>query len=148
MSDREFINVHVFDNTVIRKVGLKFNLNEKCELFNWLLNNINILNIEPHCIEGIKLIITDTEKPPNKDINSDVYADDILAEICYLIKDVNNEDKLSIIKSVLEQMGDMFQLGRCQVGRVSRLYQLLKSIKESSVDEENRKKKESEEKTN
>ena len=86
-----------------------------------------LINQNMKC-EGIDLLITDIGKDSNYESCSKLYADDILVSILKKIDTFDKYDKLKIFKLINEQLDDMYQLGRCPSGRVTRLIQIYKSL--------------------
>ena len=127
MDPSSFIDVHVFDGSWSHNITTKFNLEEKNVIFDWLIKQIGE-NVDYNAIGGLKLVIGDTQQYPNFDPRNNIYADDILAEICVMLVEMNENDRNDVLKNILEQMSDMYLLGRCPQGRSTRLIQIYKSL--------------------
>lgn len=130
------MNVHIFDGKIRNNhiIKNKFNNEQKIKMFDELYE---VLQSDP-AKKGLNLIKNIGCKD-NYDNTNDMYADDIMAEICdYIIKesyvqdDSKREEKIKDIKSIImsidEQLSDMYNTGTCAQGRVIRLYQIYKSI--------------------
>lgn len=118
-------DVHYYDSQWKHNIITRFNINTKFKLFKWLYLHSIKLNTTENGIKGLELIINNTQKFQNYDNANNVYADDILAEICVII--IKTKNKL-IIDLLLEQMNDMYNTGQCPQGRTTRLYQLYNSF--------------------
>jgi hypothetical protein len=126
------MNVHIFDGQLkdFQVVKNKFSIDDKKKMFNELLECLS-----DNGKKGLTLIIQDIQSKPNFDETNNMYADDILAEICdYVIKEskINDENMLKDVKTIIgnidEQLGDMFTSGICPQGRVIRLHPVYYSI--------------------
>lgn len=137
MSNSEaFKNVHEFDGHWEHNVTTRFTLQEKVIFFNWLISYAKTVD-ENHltridmisATNGLKLVIENSQKTPNFDPVNKIFADDILAEICKILVDSDDiELRNHVVKNVLEQMSDMYKLGRCSQGKSTRLIQLYKTL--------------------
>ena len=123
-----FIDVHTFDGSLSHNIKNRFTLEEKCVMFNWLIVQINtISSLDCDSITGLKLVIENTQHS-NFDSKNNVYADDILVEICAKLIDVKENERISILKNIAEQMSDMYRLGQCPQGRTTRLIQIYNAM--------------------
>jgi hypothetical protein len=149
------MDVHIFDHT-LKNFHIdkgKFTIKEKNEMFSELLELL-----DENGKNGLQLIIKDIpiDKSPlgllsdsitnnsitgNFDETNNMYADDIMAEICsYIMKESYSENKeriedvKKIISNINEQLSDMFLTGRCSSGRVIRLWQIYYSITEIEIE--------------
>jgi hypothetical protein len=93
---------------------------EKADLFRGLLNRIKTKVYTGSGVDGLLLVIVDSQTVNNYDPIHKVYADDILAYIC------KAELTDQLLDLMLEQLSDMFITGRCPQGRTTRLYQIYK----------------------
>ena len=118
-----FKDVHLFDGKWNGSDVPKRSVQEKELLWQWLRSKITPIKYQQNGIMGLELIMKDTQRLSNCDNINKVYADDILAEIIVTIQK-NPEIQPDIIKNIIEQMGDMYCLGRCSQGRTSRLFQI------------------------
>lgn len=123
MNYSKLIDVHTFDRKIdTSKIKSRITAEDKQKLFKWLMEETTKLKLRN---DGINLVIQDTHKQPNHDPVNNVYADDILAEIClYLVMKDDAEITANILKLVSEQMVDMADSGRCPQGRSIRLFQI------------------------
>jgi len=71
-------------------------------------------------IQGIRLILANIDTLNNFDTTNQKRAEDLLADLAYSIL----ENKAELLDLLEEQLSDMFQLGQCAQGRVTRLWQL------------------------
>jgi hypothetical protein len=76
----------------------------------------------PSAVQGIHLIMANVGTLNNMDTTNQKRAEDLLADLSYYIEKTNNTDVLNLLE---EQMADMFNLGQCAQGRVTRLWQLV-----------------------
>ena len=118
----KFIDVHKFDGHLCNMyVNIKnFSIEEKKNLFNGIKKDLK----SPMSLHMLNIIINDlnTIKGPNYQIENNMDASDILADII-IYKNFND-----IIIILDEQLQDILQLGSCNSGRVTRLFQIWKSI--------------------
>ena len=118
----KFIDVHTFDGHLCNMyVNIKnFSIEEKKNLFNGIKKDLK----SPMSLHMLNIIINDlnTIKGPNYQIENNMDASDILADII-IYKNFND-----IIIILDEQLQDILQLGSCNSGRVTRLFQIWKSI--------------------
>lgn len=138
------MDVHIFDGKLkdfhIEKGRIKDS--DKKQMFGELAELL-----DQDAKNGLSLIISN-EGNKNYDNSNDMYADDILAEICeYIIKETDDvageedekgeekerkerlKDVKNIIENINEQLKDMFLTGQCAQGRTIRLWQILKYIR-------------------
>ena len=127
MSCKQFIDVHLFDGQLKNKyVSIKnFSIEEKHNMFNILKNQLKCKS----SIDMVEIIILDLKVPKgaNYQIENDMDCSDILADII-IYKDF--KDILGVLE---EQLEDIFNLGRCNSGRVTRFFQIWKSIYEKNL---------------
>ena len=123
----KFIDVHTFDGHLCNMyVNIKnFSIEEKKNLFNNIKKDLK----SPMSLHMLNIIINDlnTIKGPNYQIENNMDASDILADII-IYKNFND-----IIIILDEQLQDILQLGSCNSGRVTRLFQIWKSIYFSEI---------------
>lgn len=123
-------NVHEFDGQVKKfEIKTRYTISEKKDIFNNLIKQIYQSspkinkNIYQTGMRGLICVITDTQTAKN--FSDNMYADDILAEIgINMLKLTENDKVVDMSFNILEQMGDMMNLGRCPSGRVIRLMQV------------------------
>lgn len=121
-----FIDVHVYDGKWQHNITTRLSIQEKYTLFNWLLKVLN--GVDCDAINGIKLVINNTQQQPNFDRVNCIYADDILAEICVKLINTPENNRIDTLKNIAEQMADMYRLGQCPQGRSTRLIQIYKYL--------------------
>jgi hypothetical protein len=119
MDSNEFKNVHEFDGKWKSPEIPKYPVKQKIKVFNLLKTYLKKTR-------GLQLIIDDSM---NREYNnyeplSGVYADDLLVEIIKKSKKLDKNVRLEIFEIIEEQLEDMFSLGQCPSGRVSRLIQI------------------------
>lgn len=141
MSNDPIRDVHVYDGKWDKDIKLpkrNISINNKIELFKSLRDLID----EPTARAGLDLIINSIGQHSNYDNKNDVFADDILVELCLLLADTKRKEMLEnkeekkegketsadIINNISEQMKDMNLLGQCPQGRTTRLWQLYTSF--------------------
>lgn len=121
------IDVHTFDGQWSHDITTKFSLKDKIFVFNILYNDVKkITNINE--TSGLLLIMKDSQKISNYDSVNKLYADDILVEIFKKLIKLPKEDRIDMTKILIEQTQDMFNLGQCASGRVTRLFQIYKCL--------------------
>ncbi len=124
----ERIDVHTFDKTLKEKINTTVDVHSKLKLFNHILDLIEEYGVYNNR-DGLYMIVKDTQTSNNWDQINNMWADDILYEICKKIVSIHNKNnQKSIIICLLEQMSDMYDTGRCGVGRIIRLYQIYQSL--------------------
>jgi hypothetical protein len=122
MNRNEFKDVHEFDGQYKIKLQYKIPDIQKINLFKWLLLTMKYkLNSNNN---GLLVITNNIGKLENYDNITGIFADDLLVNICVLLVHKKSEDRLYILKLLDEQMTDMFNLGQCSQGRVTRLFQI------------------------
>ena len=124
-----FENVHLFDGKWTHNIKTETSLGDKCSLFNSLYRELKNLGVDSGSLNGLVLVVENTQQPSNFDSVNNVYADDILSEICKKIfEPLDEKGKVNINKDILlniaEQLSDMFSLGQCPQGRSTRLIQI------------------------
>lgn len=120
-----FIDIHTFDNKweFIPHIDISnISHNDKIQIFMWLVDEIE--DISP----GLELLLDDIFTPNNNDTTHNVLAEDILLCICIKLKEMKEEERQDYYKLLNDQMMDMYQLGRCPIGRTARLYQIYKTL--------------------
>lgn len=74
----------------------------------------------PTAIQGLQIILANIGTLNNFDNTNQKRAEDLLADLSYVIH-TRDTDLLPLLE---EQLADMYQLGQCAQGRVTRLWQL------------------------
>ncbi len=132
-SPATFQDVHVYDGR-IRNVKLAYKVDEenKQQLFKFFHNS---RLTDDTAKLGVRMIASDTQKPPNYDPSNDKYADDLLAAlIIYMLETETTEGKEStesLTRVIEEQLSDFVKLGQCPQGRCTRLLQVYNSISQN-----------------
>lgn len=127
-------DVHIFDRQWNLHIEIKYTLEQKKVLFDWVINKM--VQISNSGIQGLMLVVNDAQKVENYDTtNGQIYADDILAEIVTITMMLKEDQQIDIIKLLSEQMMLMFHTGRCAVGRTARLTMIYLSIENLKVSE-------------
>ena len=78
----------------------------------------------PIASQAINLILANNGHLNNFDTTNQKRAEDLLADIAYVIL-TKDTDLLDLLE---EQLADMYQLGQCAQGRVTRLWQLRQTL--------------------
>jgi hypothetical protein len=113
-------DVHEFDGKWKETITNRFSPDDKRKI---------LLTLKPFIkSNGLDLIIEGIQTASNYENLSGLYADDILVEILEKTKKLKREDRLKFFGMIDEQLTDMYNLGRCPSGRVTRLIQLYKSL--------------------
>ena len=131
-------NVHEFDGHVKKfEIKTRYTISEKKVIFNDLIKQIYQVSakikksVYQTGMKGLICVITDTQT--DKNFSDNMYADDILAEIgINMMKLTENDKIIDMCFNILEQMGDMLNLGRCPSGRVIRLMQIWHALSDIS----------------
>jgi len=130
----KFQDVHQFDGKLqTLKIKPHIPESDKRKMFEDLTTKISQNRNIPHpqSVHGLHVVISDMGSPRNYDPTNDMYADDILAEICSLLQIHFDPDIINnIIETIAIQIVDMLQLGQCAQGRVNRLLQIYRFVKE------------------
>ena len=135
-----YLDVHTFDGKLVTSdIKNHFSREYKLVLFNSLLSKFKIVatlfgfsNAQESLggFLGLQMVMNDVQLLSNYDATNQVYADDILAEICEIL---DQQEDPSIIwttmETVLQQMADMRSLGACSQGRCTRLRQIYDFLK-------------------
>lgn len=139
-----FRDVHVYDGKWSHDIKTEVSIQEKCELFNSLYQEIKTIGNGvdvSSALKGLVLVVENTQRPSNFDPANNIYADDILVEICKMItidklvttkvgtsldesRPELSEKMYDSLMNVAEQLGDMYNLGQCPQGRSTRLIQI------------------------
>lgn len=124
-------DVHIFDGK-LKSHSIKTHLSrdQKIKIFDPVVTGVSKLQ-NFTAVNGLKTVIDDLESPKNYDSTNEIYADDILAEICLMMEKHFDQDIINtIIENIAIQMADMITLGPCQQGRATRLFQVYNFVKE------------------
>lgn len=113
---QSFQDVHVYDYTYKESEYKELVSGDKRE---WMEKLIPLFK-NPIAIQGLHLIIANTGTLNNFDATNQKKAEDLLADISYAIHH-KDTDLLPLLE---EQLADMYLLGQCAQGRVTRLWQL------------------------
>ena len=111
-----FRDVHVYDYTYKDQEYTPLVSGDKRE---WIERLIPLMR-NPVAIQGLHLILSNINTLNNFDTTNQKRAEDLLADIAYSIL----EKKAELLDLLEEQLADMYQLGQCAQGRVTRLWQL------------------------
>ncbi len=126
-----FPDIHAVSDGKMYKYGIRtrYTISEKNIFFDCFMNAINMhadKRVKMYGIHGLKIIRMDAQRPQNYQSIDDVYADDVLAEICSLL---SHEQDVEVLKTSIdifcEQMFDMLATnGTCPSGRANRMIQI------------------------
>ena len=112
----QFRDIHVYDYTYKDSDYTPIVSSHKREWIERLLPKMR----NSVAIQGIQLILANIGHLNNFDTTNQKRAEDLLADLAYVILE-KNADLLELLE---EQLADMYQLGQCAQGRVTRLWQL------------------------
>lgn len=118
-----YTNVHAFDGHWSHDIKTNTSMENKCKLFNSLYQDIKDLGVEPTSLQGLILVVENSQKPANYDPINKIYADDILVEICKKLS-YTPDKRHDTLMNISEQLSDMYQLGQCPQGKSTRLIQI------------------------
>jgi len=129
------MNVHEFDGKIPlenRKSLIKgrISVDDKIELFNWLFTKVG-----NSAKSYLKMIAENIQGSANYETGNDMYADDILGEICLYMRNTKTDPEGSILKTLDEQLSEISG-GTCPSGRVTRLWQIYVSIRDEASGRE------------
>lgn len=133
------MNVHVFDGKIdinYKKSLIKgrISVDDKVKLFRLLFSRVND-RAKPY----LQMIADNIQGHANYEVGNDLYADDILAEICLFLEKSDNDG--SIFKTLEEQLAEISG-GTCPSGRTTRLWQIYVAIRDEEKKEKKEKKEE------
>lgn len=114
----QFQDIHVYDYTYR---DIPYQPKVTSDKKAWIEKLVVRLK-NPSAIQGIQLILANMGTLNNMDTTNQKRAEDLLADLSYYIETTNNSDMIDLLE---EQMTDMFHLGQCAQGRVTRLWQLV-----------------------
>ena len=142
MSCRLKKNVHSYDGGIIKfNIKTKYTFDEKVAEFKKLKSLFDEKIADKvdkkmylQGIKGINFIENDIQTKKNFSKKDNVYADDILMEICLKINNFQDDKLNDILINIIEQMFDMLKMGRCSSGRVIRLIQIYHVINDKPTD--------------
>jgi hypothetical protein len=117
-----FRDVHVYDYSYREEVYTPLVTTEKKEWIEKLLPKMR----NPVAIQGLHIILANIGTLNNFDNTNQKRAEDLLADLAYVILN-KDTDLLDLLE---EQLADMYQLGQCAQGRVTRLWQLRQLVQE------------------
>jgi hypothetical protein len=115
-TESQFRDVHVYDYTYKDSEYTPLVSGDKREWIERLLPKMR----NSTAIQGVQLILANIGHLNNFDTTNQKRAEDLLADIAYVIL-TRDTDMLSLLE---EQLADMYHLGQCAQGRVTRLWQL------------------------
>lgn len=131
-----FPDIHKTDGKLAKyAIKTRFSINDKHQLISTLIDLIKEKShpsIREFGVQGLLLIAKDAGMPPNWQGADQLFADDIVAEICSLLVRVNDAEIINTsINHIAEQMADMLRTcGTCPSGRVNRLFQIYMPLKD------------------
>jgi hypothetical protein len=111
-----FRDVHVYDYTYRDLEYTPIVLENKRDWIEKLIPKMK----NPLAVQGVSLILANMNQLNNFDTTNQKRAEDLLADIAYIVL-TKDTDMLELLE---EQLSDMYQLGQCAQGRVTRLWQL------------------------
>jgi hypothetical protein len=121
-------DVHTYDNKWNHCILTRFTPREKLNLFKFLYFLIERFQTKLKYRIGLDGLTKIIESNTFDRINN-VFAQDILAEICVKLNSYKEEDQIDIVNTLLEQMHDMIVTnGTCPQGQSTRLIQVYNSI--------------------
>jgi len=129
------IEIHSYtEGKLHTKIRPRFEKAEKILLFISLKNLIFLhadSTIKNSSLQVLDLISNDIASIPNYSHADDMYADDVLAEVCVMLPKCDFEVFITAINILSEQFNDLVITGGyCPVGRLSRIFQIYSYLKE------------------
>ena len=112
---QSFRDVHVYDYSYKDRPYTPLVTENQIEWIQRLIPKMK----NPVAIQGIHLILANTGNLNNFDTTNQKRAEDLLADLAHVIL-TKDTDLLELLE---EQLVDMYQLGQCAQGRVTRLWQ-------------------------
>jgi len=119
-----FRDVHTYDYSY-KDVEYTPVVVEASEKLRWM-NELEARMTRPDAKAGLNLIRANAGNEHNVDTTNQKRAEDLLADLAKNIIETNNTDLQALLE---EQLQDMYQLGQCAQGRVTRLWQLIQTIR-------------------
>jgi hypothetical protein len=119
-ASQSFQDIHVYDYSYKDQPYTPLVTENHIEWIQRLLPKMR----NPVAIQGVQLILSNTGNLANFDTTNQKRAEDLLADLAYVIL-TKDTDLLELLE---EQMADMYQLGQCAQGRVTRLWQLRETL--------------------
>jgi len=123
--------VHRAGDTKLYRYGIttRFSNEDKVRIIDSLLAVIADRaspEIRDFALRGVGIIRQDTGQAPNWQGADQIFADDVLCEICDIISSITDEGIIdTTINSIGEQMKDMIVTnGLCSSGKCNRLFQI------------------------
>lgn len=120
----KFQNIHEYDGKWGHNIKTTTSLEDKCIIFNSLYQDMKNLGVESTSLQGLILVVENSQKQSNFDPINKIYSDDILVEICKKMVDASAEKRHDTLVNISEQLSDMYNLGQCSQGRSTRLIQI------------------------
>ena len=117
---QSFRDVHVYDYSYKDRPYTPLVTENQIEWIQRLIPKMK----NPVAIQGIHLILANTGNLNNFDTTNQKRAEDLLADLAHVIL-TKDTDLLELLE---EQLVDMYQLGQCAQGRVTRLWQLRETL--------------------
>lgn len=111
-----FRDVHVYDYSYR---DLEYTPLVQGDKRQWIERLIPLMK-NPIAVQGLHLIVANINTLNNFDTTNQKRAEDLLADVAYAII----ENKAELLDLLEEQLADMYQLGQCAQGRVTRMWQL------------------------
>jgi len=124
MSNNLFTNVHYFDGKLTNANGVNLETIKYSDIEK--INKYNILKKKLTQQNAIRMITIIESGNGNYQQENNLDASDLLVNILY-------KDYDEILPILEEQLSDMFILGQCPSGRVTRLVSILISLTECSI---------------
>ena len=112
----QFQDIHIYDYTYKDSEYTPLVSGDKRDWIERLLPKLT----NSTAIQGVQLILANMGHLNNFDTTNQKRAEDLLADLAYVIL-TRDTDLLFLLE---EQLSDMYQLGQCAQGRVTRLWQL------------------------
>lgn len=116
LSTQLFQDIHIYDYSYREEKYTPLVINGQKEWIEKLIPKMS----NPIAIQGLHLILANIGTLNNFDNTNKKKAEDLLADLSLIIL-TKDTDLLPLLE---EQLADMYQLGQCAQGRVTRLWQL------------------------
>ncbi len=119
-ASQSFRDVHMYDYSYKDRPYTPLVTENQTEWIQRLIPKMK----NPVAIQGIHLILANAGHLNNYDTTNQKRAEDLLADLAHVIL-TKDTDLLELLE---EQLSDMYQLGQCAQGRVTRLWQLRETL--------------------
>lgn len=118
----EFINVHEYDSKLVNsfKPSKEYSLEEKKHLILILIKQLT----KEESLNMVNIIYNDMLK----ENNGENYQEENKIDCTDVLANILDKEYIELLPLIEEQLIDMFKLGKCPSGRVTRLLQVWNTL--------------------